>query len=65
MLGFPLLYFGAHEGQEKRQLIHHGRLYELEKAFYGVLEEVQTLRLDLIPATVDVKEDYRILRSLR
>ena len=45
--------------------LKNGKLYEFEKAFYGVLEEIQVLRPDLIPDTVDVKEDYGILRSLR
>ena len=43
----------------------NGKLFEFDDAFYGALEDVQGLRPDLIPATVDVREDYGILRSLR
>ena len=43
----------------------NGKLFEFDDAFYGVLEDIQGLRPDLIPASVDVREDYGILRSLR
>ena len=43
----------------------NGKLSEFDQAFYTVLEEVQSLRPDLIPPEVEVREDCGILRSLR
>ena len=41
------------------------KLFEFEEDFYSVLEEVQTLRPDLIASTIDVRDDFGILRSTR
>jgi hypothetical protein len=56
---------GKRNGRLFTMNLANGKLFEFEDLFYGILEDVQALRPDLISEEVNVREEFGILRSLR